>query len=300
MCTSSNSQIHNDIMAAGSKEHPPMLALSSYIEITHPKTPEDGDRPMVPSLKHGESINIQDVKTKLLWEFGKFTSRNRESIESYYTRFYRIMNEMVRNKLKQANNLDNVSHHTLFDILKQHQNKVNEIRAERIARNANPLALVAVTQNYPDDYYQAPPAPKHFKTYTPSSIQTTSTRTHVVIRNKGNGIIKPPTPPSDLRTLSNTSNKNVDTSSRIGNDRKTRQFVNQRAATVVGKGETVRNQVVQQSGIQCLIAKGLDILLRSDTNEDPDEQELEAHYMYMAKIQEVLTADSRSTNDAEP
>ncbi|GKD77773.1 hypothetical protein Tco_1340394, partial [Tanacetum coccineum] len=27
-----------------------------------------------------------------------------------------------------------------------------------------------------------------------------------------------------------------------------------------------------------------------DTNEDPDEQELEAHYLYMAKIQEVLHA----------
>ncbi|GJV01402.1 hypothetical protein Tco_1334971 [Tanacetum coccineum] len=37
-------------------------------------------------LQQGESINIQDVKTKLFWEFGKFTLRNRESIESHYTR----------------------------------------------------------------------------------------------------------------------------------------------------------------------------------------------------------------------
>ncbi|GKF99207.1 hypothetical protein Tco_0297990 [Tanacetum coccineum] len=29
-------------------------------------------------LQQGESINIQDVKTKLFWEFGKFTSRDRE------------------------------------------------------------------------------------------------------------------------------------------------------------------------------------------------------------------------------
>ncbi|GJY55315.1 hypothetical protein Tco_0454430 [Tanacetum coccineum] len=30
--TSSNSQMHNDIMAAGSKERPPMLAPSSYAQ----------------------------------------------------------------------------------------------------------------------------------------------------------------------------------------------------------------------------------------------------------------------------
>ncbi|GJW24931.1 hypothetical protein Tco_0038742, partial [Tanacetum coccineum] len=51
-------------------------------------------------LQQGESINIQDVKTKLFWEFSKFTSRDLELIESYYTRFYRMINEMVRNKLK--------------------------------------------------------------------------------------------------------------------------------------------------------------------------------------------------------
>ncbi|GJU96348.1 hypothetical protein Tco_1321104 [Tanacetum coccineum] len=43
----------------------------------------------------------------------------------------------------QQKNLDNVSYHTLFDILKKHQSEVNEIRAKRMARNANPLALVA-------------------------------------------------------------------------------------------------------------------------------------------------------------
>ncbi|GKG61204.1 hypothetical protein Tco_0618929, partial [Tanacetum coccineum] len=39
--------------------------------------------------------------------------------------------------------LKTVSYHKLYDILKQHQNEVNEIRAERLARTANLLALVA-------------------------------------------------------------------------------------------------------------------------------------------------------------
>ncbi|GKD35154.1 hypothetical protein Tco_1250663, partial [Tanacetum coccineum] len=89
-------------------------------------------------LQQGESLNIQDVKTNLFWEFGKFTSYDGESIELYYSRFYKMMNEM------QNHDLDTVSYHKLFDVLKQYQKEVNYIRAERIAKNANPLALVVV------------------------------------------------------------------------------------------------------------------------------------------------------------
>nr|GEV18030.1 hypothetical protein [Tanacetum cinerariifolium] len=37
-------------------------------------------------LKQGKSINVQDFETNLYWEFGKFTSRDGESLESYYSR----------------------------------------------------------------------------------------------------------------------------------------------------------------------------------------------------------------------
>ncbi|GKF64658.1 hypothetical protein Tco_0188106, partial [Tanacetum coccineum] len=76
-------------------------------------------------LKQGESINVQDLETNLYWEFGKFTSRDGKSLESYYSR------------------LKTVSYHKLYDILKKHQNEVNNIRTEKLARTANPLALVA-------------------------------------------------------------------------------------------------------------------------------------------------------------
>ncbi|GKA81462.1 hypothetical protein Tco_0788154 [Tanacetum coccineum] len=51
-------------------------------------------------LQQGESLNIQDVKTNLFWEFGKFTSHDGESMESYYSRFYKLMNELTRNNLQ--------------------------------------------------------------------------------------------------------------------------------------------------------------------------------------------------------
>ncbi|GJV12486.1 hypothetical protein Tco_1354027 [Tanacetum coccineum] len=128
-------------------------------------------------LQQGESLNIQDVKTNLFWEFGKFTSHDGESMESYYSRFYKMMNEMIRNNLTVA---------TI--------QVVNEIRAERVAKNANPLALVAAASSYPDLYYQAP---KSHKPYAPTSKQASSTRSNASTKHKGKEIAKPITPPSE-------------------------------------------------------------------------------------------------------
>nr|GFB13476.1 hypothetical protein [Tanacetum cinerariifolium] len=59
-------------------------------------------------LKQGESINVQDLETNLFWEFGKFTSLDGESLESYYSRFYKMMNELTRNQCKVTNHPVNV------------------------------------------------------------------------------------------------------------------------------------------------------------------------------------------------
>ncbi|GJR62733.1 hypothetical protein Tco_1504895 [Tanacetum coccineum] len=147
------------------------------------------------------------VKTNLFWEFGQFTSHDGETIESYYTRFYKMMNEMIRNNLtvatmqvnvqflqqlqpewsrfvtivKQQHKLDEVSYHKLFDILKQYQKEVNELRAERMAKNANPLALVASAQTLQDTYYQSS---KPHKSYAPTSKASLPTRSHATIKIK--------------------------------------------------------------------------------------------------------------------
>ncbi|GKA64686.1 hypothetical protein Tco_0764393 [Tanacetum coccineum] len=54
---------------------------------------------------------------------------------------------------------------------------------------------------------------------------------------------------NNLRTSSNTRNKNVDTTPRYKNDNQTGQFENQREVNVVGARETVGGPVVQQSEI---------------------------------------------------
>ncbi|GKC01488.1 hypothetical protein Tco_0987624 [Tanacetum coccineum] len=175
----------------------------------------------IETLQQGKSLNIQDVKTNLFWEFGQFTSHDEETIESYYTRFYKMMNEMIRNNLtvatmqvnvqflqqlqpewsrfvtivKQQHKLDEVSYHKLFDILKQYQKEVNELCAERMAKNANPLALVATAQTLQDPYYQSS---KPYKSYAPTSKASLPTRSHATTRYKGKEIAKPITPPSEL------------------------------------------------------------------------------------------------------
>nr|GEU44112.1 integrase, catalytic region, zinc finger, CCHC-type, peptidase aspartic, catalytic [Tanacetum cinerariifolium] len=351
LTSSTDSQMYNNIMAAGSKDRPPMLATGRYpqwrsrflryidtrpnaipkhttVETPMNMSPANkahfeaekeaihliligiGDEiystvdacqtaqemwKAIERLQQGESLNIQDVKTNLFWEFGKFTSHDGETIESYYTRFYKLMNEMIRNNLivatlqvnvqflqqlqpewsrfvtivKQQHKLNEVSYHKLFDILKQYQKEVNELRAERLDRNANPLALVATAQAKQDPYYQTS---KSHKPYAPSSKPLIPTRTHTTTRYKGKEIAKPITPPSEtaseedngpeqaqrdndmqknlaliakyfkkiykptnnnLRTCSNPRNKNVDTTPR----------------------ENVGSPVVQQSGIQCFNCK---------------------------------------------
>ncbi|GJS48814.1 retrovirus-related pol polyprotein from transposon TNT 1-94 [Tanacetum coccineum] len=342
-------------------------------------------------LQQGESLNVQDVKTNLFWEFGKFTSRDGESMESYYSRFYKLMNELTRNNLqvttmqvnvqflqqlqpewsrfvtvvKQSKEIDTISYHTLFDILKQYQNEVNDIRAERIAKSANPLALLAAAQPYSDNYYQAPKPQR-------SNATSSSTRPSASTRHKGKEIAKPVTPQSEsvseedsdpeqaqrdkdmqknlallakyfkrlykptnnnLRTSSNSRNKTEDTTPRYNNDNQSGQFGNQRTMTVAGTRETVGSPVVQQTGIQCFNCKGFGHYAKecrkpkrvkdysyhkekmmmckqaeqgvplqaeqadwlADTDEEIDEQELEAHYSFMAKIQEVLPEESSST-----
>ncbi|GJT40681.1 retrovirus-related pol polyprotein from transposon TNT 1-94 [Tanacetum coccineum] len=108
---------------------------------------------------------------------------------------------------------------------------------------------------------------------------------------------------NNLGTSSNTRNKNVDTTPRYKNDNQTGQFGNQRAINVVGARETVGGPVVQQSGIQCFNCKefghyakecrkpkrGSTSAEQSDwlayTDEEIDEQELEAPLQLHAKIQ---------------
>nr|GEX00957.1 hypothetical protein [Tanacetum cinerariifolium] len=245
--------------------------------------------------------------------------------------------------VKQQHKLDEVSYHKLFDILKQYQNEVNELRAEKLTRDANPLALVATAQSSQDPFYQTSRSHGSSASSPKTSIPS---RSHTSTRHKGKEVAKPITPPSEidfeedsdheqaqrdkdmqknlaliatyfkkiykptnnnLKTSSNSKNKNVDTTPRYKNDDHSGQFGTQRTVNVAGTKEKVRSQDSAYHKEKMLLCKqaeqGVPLQAEqyawlADTDEEVDEQELEAHYSYMAKIQEVPTADSGT--DSEP
>ncbi|GKC98955.1 hypothetical protein Tco_1169230, partial [Tanacetum coccineum] len=141
-----------------------------------------------------------------------------------------------------------------------YQNEVNDIRAERIAKSVNPLALLAAAQPYSNNSYQAPKPQR-------SNATSSSTRPSASTRHKGKEIAKPVTPQSESVSEED------------------RQFGNQRTMTVAGARETV--------GTEHGVPPQADWL--ADTDEKIDEHELEAHYSFMAKIHEVLLEESTST-----
>nr|GEY71794.1 hypothetical protein [Tanacetum cinerariifolium] len=183
--------------------------------------------------------------------------------------------------VKQSQELKTVSYHKLYDILKQHHNEVNEIRPERLARTANPLALVAQQQ----PVYHPQNHPTHY-------TQNSSTRSQqAATRNRRKAIVNSPLPiyyqePSmvieddkmlkdkeidklmalislsfkkiykptnnNLQTSSNTSRANQDNSLRISRGA---GYDNQRLSIVAGARETVGTTVVQKSRIQCYNCK---------------------------------------------
>nr|GEW92039.1 hypothetical protein [Tanacetum cinerariifolium] len=124
-------------------------------------------------LKQGKSINNQDLETNLYWEFGKFTSRDGESLKSYYLRFHKLMNELVRNQCDVTN------HHVNVQFLLQLQPEW-----QRLARTANSLALVAQQQ----PVYHPQNHPTHYTHNSLTKSQQTATR------NRGKEIVNSSTP----------------------------------------------------------------------------------------------------------
>nr|GEV58006.1 hypothetical protein [Tanacetum cinerariifolium] len=127
----------------------------------------------VQQMMKGSNIGIQEKKAKLFNEWEMFTSNEGESIESYYHRFLKLMNDLKRNKhfsekiasnLKFLNNLQpkwsrhvTIVHQTkdlhtddyteLYDFLKYNQKEVDELKAERLTKTQDPLALMANSNN---------------------------------------------------------------------------------------------------------------------------------------------------------
>nr|GFC13938.1 hypothetical protein [Tanacetum cinerariifolium] len=150
---------------------------------------------------------------------------------------------------KQQHKLDEVSYHKLFDILKQYQKEVNELHAERSH----------TTTRYKGKEIAKPITPPSESASKENSDPEQAQRDKDMHKNLAliakylKRIYKPTN--NNLRTSSNSRNKNVNTTPWYKNDNQSGHFGNQRMMNVVGTREKVGSPVVQQSRIQCFNCK---------------------------------------------
>ncbi|GJW98743.1 hypothetical protein Tco_0180551 [Tanacetum coccineum] len=189
--------MHNNIMAAGSKDRPPMLGPGRYSQwrsrfLRYIDTKGNGEylrkcifegpykltsvvievvaatvnSPEVPQHDEAETVHNMSAENKLYFQAEKeaiFLLLTGIGDEIYSTvDACNTANEMwiAIERLQQTSEAE----------VKM---KLMNIRAERIAKSANPLALVAAAQPYSDHYYQAP---KSQRSNAQASKQSSSTR----------------------------------------------------------------------------------------------------------------------------
>ncbi|GKA36390.1 hypothetical protein Tco_0722881 [Tanacetum coccineum] len=180
--------LHNAIMEAGGKDHPPMLALGNHVQWKSRIKRYIDTKPNSELIHYclanpphiftwveqtnpdSEAEVVQIILTRIDNDIYSTVDAFPNVCEMWKVieRFYKMMNDLVRNKcnvtnrqvyvhfllqlqpewqrfvtlVKQSQELKIVSYHKLYDILKQHQNEVNEIRAERLARKSTNLPTI--------------------------------------------------------------------------------------------------------------------------------------------------------------
>nr|GEU81218.1 hypothetical protein [Tanacetum cinerariifolium] len=320
--------MHNNIMAAGSMDRPPMLATVQAIDATDDSpaipehtTPEWSRFVTIVKQQH----KLDEVSYHKLFEILK--QYQNEVNEHHAKRLARNANLLALVATAQANQ------DPYYQTLRSHKSHAPSskpsipTRSHTSTRHKGKEIAKPIT----------PPSETAFEEDSdPKQAQKDKDmqKNLALITKYFKKIYKPTN--NNLITSSNSRNKNVDTTLRFKNENQSRQFWNQRTVNVAGARGNVGSPIVQQSGIQCfncrefghfakecrkpkrvkdfayhkekmllckqaehgvpLQAEQYDWL--ADTHEDVDEQELEAHYSYMAKIQEVPTAETGT--DSKP
>ncbi|GJR23358.1 hypothetical protein Tco_0971885 [Tanacetum coccineum] len=163
---STMSTMAKNVIAAGSKNHPPILERIAK-DICD----------IVKLLMEGSELPLQERESKLYNEFDKFTSKKGETIHLYYLRFAKLINNMhtirmtmkplqVNTKfvnhlqpewskfvtnVKLAKDMHNSNFDQLYEYLRQHEAYANEVRMMR-QRFLDPFALVSNSYNSPPVY----------------------------------------------------------------------------------------------------------------------------------------------------
>nr|GEV32207.1 hypothetical protein [Tanacetum cinerariifolium] len=299
--------MHNNIMAAGSRDRTSMLATRRYPQWRSRFLRYIDTRPNGDALR--KCILSGPYKPTTILVQAVAATDDSPAIPEH---------TMVETPMNISRNVGSYRKVTTS------QKEVNELCAKRLARNSNPLALVATAQANQDPYYQTS---KSHKSYVPSSKPSIPSRTHTTTRYKGKEIAKPITPPSETASKKDSdpeqAQRDKDMQKNLAliakyfkkiykpTNNNLRTSSNSRSKNV----DTTPRPVVQQSGIQCFNYKEFRHFAKECRKpkrvkdsayhkekmmscKQAEQGELEVHYGYMAKIQEVPTANSGT--DSEP
>nr|GEW66281.1 integrase, catalytic region, zinc finger, CCHC-type, peptidase aspartic, catalytic [Tanacetum cinerariifolium] len=273
MQTQTSNTLHNAIMEAGGKDRPPIGAFTTtetYME-NYKNVSQD-----IRNQLNDEAKAVQIILTRIDNDIYSTVDACPNACEMWKA--------IERLKQVESINVQDLETNLYWEFVKFTSR--DESRAKDCLISTNPLALVAQQQ----PVYHPQNHPTHY-------TQNSSTRSQqAATRNKGKAIVNSPPPIYDqepsmkiykptnnnLRTSSNTNRANQDNFPRINRGV---GYDNQRNLGMLL--ENVRNQKGQRmpliTGKRCYC-------------------ELEAHYMYMAQIQEVSldAADSGPIFDSEP
>nr|GEX32707.1 hypothetical protein [Tanacetum cinerariifolium] len=297
MQTQTSNALHNAIMEAGGKDRPPMLAPGNYVQW------KSIIKRYIDTKPNHELIHycLQNLPYEYKWidKAVLVAEGSTETTTKRYMENYKNVSQDIRDQLnaeaegiqivltwidkdiystvdacpnacemfvtlvKQSQELKTVSYHKLYDILKQHQNEVDEIRAERLAHTANPLALVAQQQ----PVYHPQNHPTRYTQYYSTRSQQAATR------NRGKEIVNFLPPIYDQEPTMVAENDEI---------------ANQDNSPMINRGTVYDYQrIVNVTGARENVGTLVQADWRDDTDDEPGDQELEAHYIYMAQIQEI-------------
>ncbi|GJW63376.1 hypothetical protein Tco_0115260 [Tanacetum coccineum] len=219
-----------------------------------------------------KSINVQDHEDQFLFGLlGKFTSRDGESLNQLLKFLLQLQPKWQRSQ-QATRNRGKAHYHSSALIYDQEPVTVTEVDEEMSKEKEIDKIMALISLSFK-------------KIYKPTN--------------------------NNLQTSSNTNRANQDNSPRINRGT---GYDNQRVVNVAGAKENKPKRVKdaayhkekmllckqEEAGVQ-LNAKQAD--WKDDTDDESDDQELEAHYMYMSQIQKVTpdaAKNSRPIFDAEP
>nr|GEX26309.1 hypothetical protein [Tanacetum cinerariifolium] len=248
LTSSTDSQMHNNIMAAGSRDSPPMLAIGRYQQwrsrfLRYIDIRPNGDAlrkcilsgPYKPTTVLVQAVAATDdslaifepttVETPM-----NMSPENKAHFQAEKEAIHLILTG-IRDKI-----------YSTIDACQTAQEMWEAIkRLQQGKEIAKPYTPPSETDSKEDNDLEQAQRDKDMQ------------KNLALIAKYFKKIYKPTN--NNLKTSSNSRNKNVDMTPRYKNDNQSRHFGNQRTVNVVGARENAGSPVVQQSGIQCFNCK---------------------------------------------